>query len=428
MNTNTISTHFTCPDHEYILSNGDRLKQQKKSLILTFAGKRKVLSTSAFHGGYGKDFTCVFNFDEKPESGSQCKMRASTYEEHLKKIAAQELSLDPSFCTGLSTAADMKNTAIETIPETITAINNDCAFYECSDKFPPVTVTAIVTGGIDKNGARAGDSACWTERNGRYIPVPGTINIFLHINANLSEGAMARALVTCTEAKTAAVTELFCPSLYSSGLATGSGTDGVILICDLESPVLLTAAGKDSRLGEMIAKTVIPAVKKAIGLQTGVTQKSQHHALRRLERFGLTENKLYEIYLCGFSLRKSQKKAPEKADLHFSEAFSHSEALSKTAFFQAANPLLASGYWTGKASLLAHLFDQLQWEMLSLEEIPELVRLLFPSIEWMADIDMLQINDSGVWTADFKNTDIRQLPAIQQILQLFCEEFLRSLF
>ena len=402
MNTDTISSHFNGQDDvqlfsngagTYLFSNGDKLDCQKKSLILTFAGKRNTLSTSAFQGGYREDFTCVFNFDEKPEHGNQCEMRAATYEEHLSQIARQELSLNPAFCTGLSTAADMKNTVIETMTHITTPGVQHTDSEEASDTVPPLTVTAVVTGGIDKNGARAGDPACWTEQNGNYLPVPGTINIFLHINANLSKGAMARALVTCTEAKTVAVTELFCPSLYSAGLATGSGTDGTILICNPESPLLLTAAGKDSILGEMIAKTVIPAVKKAIGLQTGVTPKSQHHALRRLERFGLTEDKLYEAYLHHFSLEK--------------ENSSLSEVLSKESFLHLANPLLASGYWTGKASLLVHLLDQLQWEMLPYDEVYKLVLTLF-------SCPTLSIHEF----TEEKAYDM------EQVLHLFCEEFL----
>lgn len=430
MNTDTISSHFTGQDDvhifsngdgTYLFSNGDKLDCQKKSLILTFAGKRNTLSTSAFQGGYREDFTCVFNFDEKPEHGNQCEMRAATYEEHLRQIARQELSLNPSLCTGLSTAADMKNTVIETMTHITTHSTQNSDSDEASDTIPPLTVTAVVTGGIDKNGARAGDPACWTEQNGSYLPVPGTINIFLHINANLSKGAMARALVTCTEAKTVAVTELFCPSLYSTGLATGSGTDGIILICAPESPLLLTAAGKDSMLGEMIAKTVIPAVKKAIGLQTDVTPNSQHHALRRLERFGLTEDKLYEAYLHHFSLekclKKSLKKASEQNPTEFSkrnqkkapekEISSLSEALSKEAFLHIANPLLASGYWTGKASLLAHLLDQIQWEMLPYDEVYELVLTLFPC-------RTLSIHEF----TEEKTYDM------EQALHLFCEEFL----
>ncbi|MDO4556396.1 MAG: adenosylcobinamide amidohydrolase [Lachnospiraceae bacterium] len=332
----------------HTFANQDTLYQSKKSLLLTFSRKRNVLSTSAFHGGFRSNLNCIFNFDEKPEKGKYCKMLAPTYEEHLLKIALDKLHLDPACCTGLSTAASMENLAIETettaLPDTVSE----------SSSF---TVTAVVTGGIDKNGARIGDPACWQEIDGNYFPIPGTINIFLHIDANLTPGAMARALMTCTEAKAAACEELFCPSLYSEGLATGSGTDGIILIANPDSPVRLCSAGKDSKLGEMIGRSVLRAVKKAIGLQTGVTSSYQHHALRRLDRFGFTESIFYSYF---------QKIAANKT------------FLTKEEFHAISDPLLSSGEWTTKASLSAHLLDQLNTGMLSGKEVLSAVKLLFP--------------------------------------------------
>ena len=59
------------------LSNRDRLEFYKKAMVLNFAGRRKVLSTSVFHGGYREDLSCIFNFDEKTEDG-YCEMTEST--------------------------------------------------------------------------------------------------------------------------------------------------------------------------------------------------------------------------------------------------------------------------------------------------------------------------------------------------------------
>ena len=60
----------------------------------------------------------------------------------------------------------------------------------------------------------------------------------------MTPGCMARALVTATEAKTAAIQELMGGSLYSTGLATGSGTDNMMIIADAESENQLTYAGE----------------------------------------------------------------------------------------------------------------------------------------------------------------------------------------
>ena len=52
----------------------------------------------------------------------------------------------------------------------------------------------------------------------------------LLLDCDMPEGVMARALVTCTEAKTAAIQELLEGSKYSNGIATGSGTDQTIIM------------------------------------------------------------------------------------------------------------------------------------------------------------------------------------------------------
>jgi len=71
----------------------------------------------------------------------------------------------------------------------------------------------------------------------------------LVIDADLPPGIMARALVTCTEAKTAAIQELMAGSNYSNGLATGSGTDQTIVIANPASELYFEGAGKHSKLG-----------------------------------------------------------------------------------------------------------------------------------------------------------------------------------
>ena len=335
--------------------NGDQITRKNKGIIMTFEGYRNILSSSALNGGFQEQLDYVFNFDEKPDGDNYCSMEEDTYQEHLENIAWDHLEINPQMSTGLSTAADMDNLVIE---EQTTVLSNGF----------PLTVTAAVTGGIDKNGARPGDPACWEEIDNVYTSYepetahePGTINIILHINADLSQGAMVRSFITASEAKAAAVGELLCPSLYSEGLATGSGTDGMILICDPSTDFTLTAAGKDSKLGEMISLTIMKALKKAIGFQTDVTPEFQHHVLKRLDRFGVTEDFLYAIYKNNTLVQFLAGK----------------KSLNQEEFMSKAEPVLKSGYWTGKASFLAHLLDQLSWGMLTLNDAKDLCPLLF---------------------------------------------------
>ena len=316
----------------YQLPGGDELHHYKKSLVLCFKGPRKVLSTGPNNGGYRTDLQAVFNNDGNPGPGMACTLKAPTYREHMDLLAAEDLGLDPERCTGLSTAASMDNVSIQTMA------------YE------DFTVTAIVTGGICNNGGRIGDPAVWHEKNGISAQVPpGTINIILHIDANLEEGTLARALVSCTEAKTAAIQELLAPSRYSRGLATGSGTDGTIVVCNPQSETCLTNAGKHSKLGEYIGKTVKKAVKEALYRQSGLGPEYQHNVINRLDRFGVTEDTLWEAY---------RKQAG-------------GSARSRAEFTDRLDRLKGEDMLVTYASLYAHLMDQLDWGLLKPGEAAE---------------------------------------------------------
>lgn len=262
----------------HTFSNNDTASFENKSVILRFAGRRKVLSTSNLNGGISEELTYVFNNDCKPDSGGEVALLGETYEEHLR-ITARRLGLDDEKASGLCTSAYMENTAV------------------ASEKSSDFLVTAVVTAGVDHNGGRAGDPSYWIERNEKFLPfIPGTINILLHIDADLTDGAITRALVTCTEAKTTVLQELMAPSLYSEGIATGSGTDGNIIITDPGSGCRITEAGKHYKMGELIARAVRTALRQALYRQTGLNPSFQFGVLARLQRFGVTEESLWKHY------------------------------------------------------------------------------------------------------------------------------------
>lgn len=325
----------------YQLPSGDEVHRYKKSLVICFAGERKVLGTGPNNGGYRTDLKAVFNHDCNPGPGISCELRADTYPKHMDLVAAQELGLDAEHCTGLMTAASMENVSIQSM------------------KYEDFTVTALVTGGIRNNGGRVGDPAVWHEKANISYPVrPGTINILVHIDANLSEGALARAMVTCTEAKTAALQELLAPSRYSRGIATGSGTDGMIVICNAESDVYLTNAGKHCKLGEYIGKTVKKAVKEALYLQSGLSPEYQYDIFHRMDRFGVTEDALWERY---------EQKTSGFARAHFSDALDR---------IRREDELVV------QTSLYAHLLDQTEWGMLKPDKAWRAGKQLLRQLGW----------------------------------------------
>lgn len=106
----------------------------------------------------------------------------------------------------------------------------------CHERFQDLEVVTVCTGGVEGNAGRAGDPASYYEPQEESADEraekggglePGTINAMIFINRELLPGAMVTAVLTATEAKTAALQELEIPSRYSEGLATGTGTDQI---------------------------------------------------------------------------------------------------------------------------------------------------------------------------------------------------------
>lgn len=311
-------------EHLCTLSTGDKVYFYDKSIVIYFSGARKILSTSLYNGGYHDDYVAVYNYDAKQGAGMPCEMLADTYVEHMR-LVSKRLALDPDKVSGMGTAASMENAVVETL------------------SFKELTVTAIVTGGIETNGGRAGDPADYY----KLMPKPkyGTINIMLLLDCDMPAGTMARALVTCTEAKTAAIQELLEGSKYSNGIATGSGTDQTIIIANSESELYMEGAGKHSKLGELIGKTVKNAVKKALAKQSGLTPAKQHDVFRRLKRFDIKAGDMWQSYSA------------------------QDAAVVKPEYLLAAEKLAKEDIMLVYTSLYAHLLDQYLWELISAKEM-----------------------------------------------------------
>lgn len=331
------------------LPDGDTVHKYNQCIVILFSGKRHVISTGPNNGGYREDLRAVFNQDANPGPGMACVLKDDTYEGHMNVVAKEDLGLPADKCTGLCTAASMEHASIKSL------------------SFKDLTVTAIVTAGIEHNGGRAGDPATFYEENGSFCavtdacesndqpdqpaaPSPGTINILLHINACLDGGTLARTLVTVSEAKTAALQELMVRSHTSRGLATGSGTDGIISICNPDSPLSLTNAGKNSKLGELIGRTVKSAVKESLFLQSGLCGKKQRDILRIMGRFGIDGNSLWKKW-----------------------EGSHKGNGNKAIFMDRLDRLRSRSDLVRTSFLMAHVLDLLSWDLISASEADEMI-------------------------------------------------------
>lgn len=224
----------------------------EKSLVVRFPERRRVLSTK---DGF-VDVLAVVNHSADPalwkkvcrEMRTKEEVGGKIYSRQVKEKTAVTLGLKGADVAQMSTAADMNHLAVVT------------------KTFTPFTVTAMVTAGAKTNALRTGLDA------GRSVEgeePKGTVNILILTNARLTDGAMARAIVTATEAKTAAFQDLNVPSSRTKNAqATGTGTDSVIVVAGVAGP-RVTYTGGHSRIGELMGKAVYEAVVEALGKQNG---------------------------------------------------------------------------------------------------------------------------------------------------------------
>jgi adenosylcobinamide amidohydrolase len=167
-----------------------------------------------------------------------------------------------------------------------------------------LSVTAIVTAGVTGNAGCAGDPAHYDERNGTWVRLSseadakpagtqgGTINTLLLFSAPLSDSALARAVVTMTEGKSSALTELAVGSKTSHRPATGTGTDQFAIAAPLEGGSPRTWTGKHTKAGELAGLAVREATLEALRWQNGLEPSYTRSILHCLGRFGLSEERL----------------------------------------------------------------------------------------------------------------------------------------
>ncbi|AEF95874.1 adenosylcobinamide amidohydrolase [Methanotorris igneus] len=227
--------------------------EKTKTLIIEFENKRRVLSTRE---GF-KEVKYVGNHSVPVPFWDKVH-NYKDYESHV----LNEIGIKKEDIALLSTGANMDNLAV------------------AKEEFDEFYVIAFTTAGAKYNAIRLGDEeADYIEKDfktykivdGKLIPKEkvGTVNIILITNANLTDGAMVRAIITITEAKTNAFQELNIRSTkHPELLATGTGTDNVVVVKGFGRGVDYT--GGHTKMGEMIAKAVKRSVIEALIKQDGI--------------------------------------------------------------------------------------------------------------------------------------------------------------
>ena len=267
------------PPHAVPLLKEEGFSLERKGRFLVFRLKTPhlTLSTSMINGGQSQRVGYLVNHQScegKGHLGRHAAAGEAGREEYHRQTCA-EAEVPPGETALMGTAANMQNASVR---------------KEC---FEETAIWAVVTAGVQGNAGRAGDAAAWHEGAAAWQPVhavAGTINTVLLCNWPLLPAALARAVATMTEAKTAVLQELSVPSRYSQGLATGTGTDQFCLAAPLDSlRSPKTWTGKHSKLGEIIAKAVMGATREALLWQNGLEPSRTRNLIHALGRFGLTD-------------------------------------------------------------------------------------------------------------------------------------------
>jgi adenosylcobinamide hydrolase len=299
----------------------EKVYRHKDSIVLNLPSGRKTLTTSWLNGGYREDLKTIFNHRVPKGKHAPKDLDGGSIPAYLS-IIAKRLGADPDTSSGLLTAANMENVSIVT------------------KSFRGVEVTAVMTAGIEVNGGRVGDPASYYQEDGSHQFIQGTINTILIIGADLPAYTMTRAVITATEAKTAALQQLMAPSRYSNGIATGSGTDMIAVVADGTSSLLLTDAGQHSKLGELIGTVVIECTQKALEIQSDLTSLSQRDMLVRLERFGIDESSFWKVA-------------------------SHMDGDNrKAAFFKTMREMSKNPVLVGATGSILHIVDEISWGLI----------------------------------------------------------------
>ncbi|MCL1979701.1 MAG: adenosylcobinamide amidohydrolase [Proteobacteria bacterium] len=226
-----------------------------RTLLVDFKTPRLIIATS---GGQKQVSTVGNSFSPPPTWGIYHALGYARSQQDLFKV----LRLDPKKAEILGTGADLNNLVVK------------------SAGFKDLTVTALITAGVTDNALRAGkDSGAYYE--------PGTINIIVLVSHALSPRAAARAIITVTEAKTAALWDMDVRSVQSAlkNPATGTGTDDVIVVSGNLRPELISSGGH-SKLGQLIAETVYAGVQEALVQQNG--KLPVRNVFERLDERGLS--------------------------------------------------------------------------------------------------------------------------------------------
>jgi adenosylcobinamide hydrolase len=241
----------------------------------------RTITTSVKNGGQSDTVRHLVNHQSCEGAGHDARFHVITGlgQEAYHDTVCDELGLGSTETAVMGTAANMNYVAVATETDA------------------DLEITAVVTAGVQTNAVCAGDPASWRETPegiSKVAAVAGTINTMLLVNRPMTAPALARAIVTMTEGKSAALQRLAVPSCYSSDLATGTGTDQFCVAAPLAGDKPLTSTSPHMKAGELIGLSVRRATVEALRWQNGLEASLTRGLFHSLGRYGLKESGVFE--------------------------------------------------------------------------------------------------------------------------------------
>ena len=343
---------------------GVSVHRQNRSLILIPPSKDwRAISTGNFNGGFISSPSAIFNTTSLGGfAGRDLMPKSREVIREYSKECARLVDLDPDSVIGLGTAAHMDNAALG------------------SYSSEGIGVSAAITGGIRGNGGRAGDFAIFDEME-RNLNKNGTIVIILVVDADLSDSALLGAMMTATEAKSKTILKLMGKSLYSTGIATGSGTDQVVVVCNKNSDIKMESYRNNSKLAKTIKECVESTLTEALDRQSMMNSETQCNPYVMISRYKITEHSCHDEIVYPF----------ESKDLHKGV-----EILSKDVKL------------TATVLAILHIMDEMEWKLIPQKEGTDVCKSII-----LSSLNGPSMNDP-VLKRRIENTD-----AVLDMLKLF---------
>lgn len=217
---------------QFDLAEGTKLVVKENVLAVICDNPLKTVSSAIFNGG-SRQVKAVLNVGV-PEGYSDHSLHLDPLQ--LITTSAAKLGITQDYLA-MVTAAKIQNYSLVT------------------KKTADFSVAVAATAGCS-HGESSGEEMDVQEIN-------GTINIIVFIDGNPTESCMVAALITATEAKSAALRDFDVRSRYTGDSATGSITDSITVATNGKGKQVVLG-GPASKLGKLVGACARRAVTEAL--------------------------------------------------------------------------------------------------------------------------------------------------------------------